>query len=465
MLSYSYVAAEITGADAENYKNSGVSAQIKQYLCAPTDSTNAGGGSGYFGTTSDASGASNVAQRDLYACINKLYRFAIAIGTTIGIFFLVIGGYYYIGAEGNQENVDKAKDILVSTITAFVILLGGYILLKAINPDLIEFKQIQPGSLIDLTKFSTSTDFRLPIGTPTNIPGGAYTDASARKYLADNGISVNKPSPTTSLEGVKAGIIQEIVNLKKACNCTVIVTAGTESGHATGTYSHGNGYKVDLGTNTTLDNYIKTNFTAMSTRGDGAKQWKNPATGAIYADETALGTGAHWDVVLQKDSVSQGTGSTTCEASTTYNCSEPGTATACSNYNSAFQQYGSIIPVANGAALLKAIAYHETRCQANKVNSGISFGLMQMKVDTANTFIAKCDSSKSSIDGNYIVNNPNKAICLSAEYLKYLSGICGADVSKILVGYASGQSYCTKQPLSCPTAVKEDLTCYKAFAS
>lgn len=117
----------------------GVSDQIKQYLCAPTDASN------------DANGT-NSASSDLYKCINQLYKFAIALGGTIAVFFVVVAGYIYMSADGNQESLDKAKDILTSSITAMVILLGGYLLLKAINPDLIEFKQIQPPSV----KFDTT---------------------------------------------------------------------------------------------------------------------------------------------------------------------------------------------------------------------------------------------------------------------------------------------------------------------
>lgn len=166
-LSYTHIfAAEVTGAPGDyNYKNAGIGNQIKQYLCAPTDASRTGG-----------AGAANVAQGDLYACINKLYRFAIVIGAAIGVFYLVIAGYMYMGSDGNQESVDKAKDMLASTLTAFVILLAGYILLKAINPDLIQFKQIQPGSLVDLTKFSTSTDFRIPNDVPPGQEGGVPTN-------------------------------------------------------------------------------------------------------------------------------------------------------------------------------------------------------------------------------------------------------------------------------------------------
>ena len=65
---------------------------------------------------------------------------------------------------------------------------------------------------------------------------------------------------------------------------------GTEVGHASGTYSHYNGYKIDITHGTCVDGYIHNSFTRIANRGDGAAQWK-AGSGNIYADE-----GSHWDI-------------------------------------------------------------------------------------------------------------------------------------------------------------------------
>jgi hypothetical protein len=157
---------------AADYSKSNVQAGIEKYLCAPKS----GGGSywstdgTYFGSSPDKTvGANNKAQNDLYNCINKLYKFAIAAGSVAGIAMIVIAGYVYMSAEGSQESVDKAKNILVSTITAMVILFGGYVLLRAINPDLIGFQNIQPPS----------------IRVPTTTPPGTIPVAGAKHTAAE----------------------------------------------------------------------------------------------------------------------------------------------------------------------------------------------------------------------------------------------------------------------------------------
>ncbi len=126
-FSYSSALAQ-TPPDTNNPLNtnltySGPEETIRQFLCTPSD---------------------NGAQKgDLYTCINKIYKFSIALASIIAVFFIVIGGYLYMSSEGNGEAVDKAKSILASSIIALVILLSAFLLLKQINPDLIKFQPIQ----------------------------------------------------------------------------------------------------------------------------------------------------------------------------------------------------------------------------------------------------------------------------------------------------------------------------------
>jgi hypothetical protein len=90
-----------------------------------------------------------------------------------------------------------------------------------------------------------------------------------------------------------------VITLKNAAGVSsLVITGGTETGHATGgTYTHGNGYKVDVRHSTQLDNYIKTAFTKIANRGDGYPQWR-AASGNIYCVSAFSGTqrnvqGAH----------------------------------------------------------------------------------------------------------------------------------------------------------------------------
>ena len=69
------------------------------------------------------------------------------------------------------------------------------------------------------------------------------------------------------------------------------VTGGTETGHSGGTYSHWNGYKIDISRTSCVTNYIKGRYTYIGSRGDGAPQYRD-SYGNVYADEYWL---SHWD--------------------------------------------------------------------------------------------------------------------------------------------------------------------------
>ena len=89
--------------------------------------------------------------------------------------------------------------------------------------------------------------------------------------------------------------MQGAIKLRQASGCSMTVTGGTELGHAgndtPGLLSHWNGYKLDFSLNSCLTSFVTSRYSYIGTRSDGAKQYKNGATGDIYALE-----GNHWDV-------------------------------------------------------------------------------------------------------------------------------------------------------------------------
>ncbi|MFD6415168.1 hypothetical protein [Streptomyces sp. NPDC060194] len=123
---------------------------------------------------------------------------------------------------------------------------------------------------------------------------------TATAMFAESGIAwtssgdcIDRNIPTcTSFEQLNLETAQGAQALKRATNCSILITGGTETGHASGTYSHWNGYKLDFGKQTCLNRYIKDTFTDIGKRSDGARLYESP-TGNVYADE-----GNHWDVLF-----------------------------------------------------------------------------------------------------------------------------------------------------------------------
>ncbi|MFD3483544.1 hypothetical protein [Streptomyces sp. NPDC058665] len=130
----------------------------------------------------------------------------------------------------------------------------------------------------------------------TKAPAGALaklSHATAAAQLGNAGIGIrssggcsDRNNPTcTSLDQVNSATIQGAITLKGATGCAMTVTGGTETGHASGTYSHWNGYKLDFAMSSCLTNYITGTFTSI-----GGSKWQS-ASGNIYYNEVN-----HWDV-------------------------------------------------------------------------------------------------------------------------------------------------------------------------
>lgn len=97
----------------------GVDSSIKAFLCTPS-------ADGYA----------------LYNCINRLYRFSIAFGAVMLVFFVVLAGYFYL--TGDESGKTKGKEIFFKALLGMGILLFSYVFLRFLNPNLTMYKLIQP---------------------------------------------------------------------------------------------------------------------------------------------------------------------------------------------------------------------------------------------------------------------------------------------------------------------------------
>ncbi|MBG6059594.1 hypothetical protein RCH16_003028 [Cryobacterium sp. MP_M5] len=114
--------------------------------------------------------------------------------------------------------------------------------------------------------------------------------AAGVTWSSSGNCSTRSNSTCTSFDQVNQSSVSGIVTLRNASGCAINITGGTEVGHASGTYSHYNGYKIDISHNNCNNAYITGSFTRIADRGDGAPQYQ-AASGNIYADE-----GSHWDI-------------------------------------------------------------------------------------------------------------------------------------------------------------------------
>lgn len=132
-LAFAQTNTTTTAATSSADTTGRVDQTIRDLLCAPSANSALGSGSN--------------SSQDLYICINKFYRFSVALVSIGAVFMITVAGYLYIGSDGSEEQVSKAKEILVSSIASIIILFISFIFLREINPDLVAFRIIQPISV------------------------------------------------------------------------------------------------------------------------------------------------------------------------------------------------------------------------------------------------------------------------------------------------------------------------------
>jgi len=253
---------------------------------------------------------------DLLSLISNLANFvASRFAPIVGALLFVYGGIMMIVSVGDPGKFAKAKGIFWNTIIGLAIIYGAWLITNSLMQTLagssnfsdkwyeIECSATAPGGGDTGGGGTLPTEGGGDPGGGTTPSGERLTAEDARDQLAANGIPVNKdecpagvryqdvPGGCTSVAGIRPEVVDGVTKLKNDCGCSVRVTGGTELGHSEGELSHDNGYKVDLGRDPQLDNYIMDNYDYVGVRSDGARMYRDPATGATYARE-----GDHWDI-------------------------------------------------------------------------------------------------------------------------------------------------------------------------
>ena len=237
-------------------------------------------------TTTVPGGLTAAPEADPLGIIARVFQLALMSGALLAFGAIVYGGIKYTIQAGNPSGESDAKEWIVQALLGLLLLLGAYLILNVISPNLTRL------TLPRLKPIEAA-----PVGRPAGgLPpeaGVGLPDLTARAQLAASGVDVK---PGVRLDGLQQMVVSEIIGLKTACGCDVTVTSATEGTHAEGNCSHRNGYKVDLRPTPSLNQYITAsrNFTSVGTRSDGAALYRHGLSGgSLYARESN-----HWDIAF-----------------------------------------------------------------------------------------------------------------------------------------------------------------------
>lgn len=112
------------------------------------------------------------------------------------------------------------------------------------------------------------------------------------RWRSTGGCSDRNVRTCTSFEKIRWGTIKGLVRFARWSGCDIVVTGGTERGHASGVHSHWNGYKADIAPSRCVDRAIERHPSA-GVRGDGARLHRSP-DGVLFARERN-----HWDITFR----------------------------------------------------------------------------------------------------------------------------------------------------------------------
>lgn len=222
-----------------------------------------------------------------------------------GGLLITFAGFLILLGGANTEMVARGRSMLTKTVIGAAIIFMSFMIANFVIKSLAgDNDTAKSWFQLDCAPPRDSSSFRTP--TPIPLGGGGfggggssgtfgYSDAEAREILRKAGIAIGYPacgigaSPCSNFAGMEKKTMDEILALKRNCNCAVQVNDVTGPGHTGGT--HALGISADIQHSPQLDAYI-TNpqyFTKID-----ATHYQNKQTGAIYFNEDS----GHWHMTV-----------------------------------------------------------------------------------------------------------------------------------------------------------------------
>jgi hypothetical protein len=214
-----------------------------------------------------------VPEGNLEVLLPWLFRTGVVIAGVLAAVYLVIAGFQYMTTDAVSKK-SGAKGRIQEIFIGLAIALFSFIILQTINPAILVFDLARLGgrpigavdpNLRNLGVIFTSGNTQIattplqPGGSgvidTANGTSGTLTEQQALSVWNQNGITLNN----TSAEGVREVTVLGAMQIKNAAGVDrMVITSVTSGQHASGTYSHANGYKIDIGKNSNGEaNYNK----------------------------------------------------------------------------------------------------------------------------------------------------------------------------------------------------------------
>ncbi len=154
--------------------------------------------------------------------LSGLYRWLVGIVGMLAAVMMMIGGFQYMTAGGDLGKVGKGKQRITDALTGLVLTVGAYLLLNAVNPNLVSFGSLTIQKL-EQEKFEGITyvppaDFLMATGKP--VPNSADVNKTVMDMAAASG---DDPCEMKSVVGKESGGRPDAIGhdenvARKGCN-------------------------------------------------------------------------------------------------------------------------------------------------------------------------------------------------------------------------------------------------------
>lgn len=200
---------------------------------------------------------------DIEVLLPWLFRTGIAMAGVLAAVFLVIAGFQYMTTDAVSKK-SGAKGRIQEILIGLAIALFSFIILQTINPAILTFDLARLGgrpigsvdpNLKNLGVIFTSGNTQIattplqPGGSgvidTANGTSGTMTEQQALSVWNPNGITLQD----THADGVREVAVLGAIQIKNAAGLDkMVITSVTSGEHSTvGEYTHGKGYKIDIG--------------------------------------------------------------------------------------------------------------------------------------------------------------------------------------------------------------------------
>ncbi len=278
------------------------------------------------GTTIDKNCTGDKCQTDLEHYLPGLFNWAIGIAAVMAFVVITFGGITYMTTDALGPK-SQGREMIERAIWGLVLVIGSYIILYTINPQILEFNLTLKRPNISTSTVYTTSSTGVLQGYVMNqdmidqdkVIRQKLENVTAQFGVVVHPIAFNSSACTTgatkgctNVYGMPVVMQDALLDLalsKDNCDCQIRITGGTEGGHA----EHGPGKAVvDISPNQKLNAFLaKTNSNASNPHGAPdptrvtvavARRDGSGAQRATFTFEEAgdndRASGTHWHVTI-----------------------------------------------------------------------------------------------------------------------------------------------------------------------